>query len=69
MHIYYIIGTGSRSEKIRTYNYKDNRCTDHRVNQNFPLVDFLNGDLRGIHEKCIVDDQQAAMQQMVEEQT
>ena len=31
------VGSGSRSEKIRTYNYKDNRATDHRLNQNFPL--------------------------------
>jgi peptide chain release factor 1 len=63
------IGTGSRSEKIRTYNWKDSRCTDHRLNQNFALQTFLDGDLSGIHEKCIVDEQQAAMQQMIEEQT
>jgi protein subunit release factor A len=31
------VGSGSRSEKIRTYNWKDSRCTDHRINQNFPL--------------------------------
>lgn len=63
------VGTGSRSEKIRTYNWKDNRCTDHRLNQNFPLQTFLSGNLDEIHQKCIVEDQQAAMKQMVEEQT
>lgn len=31
------VGTGSRSEKIRTYNYKDSRVTDHRLGQNFTL--------------------------------
>lgn len=63
------VGTGSRSEKIRTYNWKDNRCTDHRLNQNFPLQTFLSGNLDEIHQKCIAEDQQAAMKQMVEEQT
>jgi peptide chain release factor 1 len=38
------VGTGSRSEKIRTYNYKDNRATDHRLNENFSLNSVLEGD-------------------------
>lgn len=60
------VGTGSRSEKIRTYNYKDSRCTDHRLNQNFPLQNVLNGELEEIHKKCVADQQQADMQQMLE---
>ncbi len=60
------VGTGARSEKIRTYNWKDSRCTDHRLGQNFPLQNFINGDLEGIHQKCIADNQQAAMQAMLE---
>jgi peptide chain release factor 1 len=32
------VGTGSRSEKIRTYNWKDGRCSDHRLNKNFPVT-------------------------------
>ena len=59
------VGTGSRSEKIRTYNYKDSRCTDHRLGQNFPLQMFVAGDLQEIHTKCIADDQQAAMKAML----
>lgn len=59
------VGSGSRSEKIRTYNWKDSRCTDHRINQNFPLQMFLNGELQSIHQKCIADTQQAAMQEML----
>jgi peptide chain release factor 1 len=55
------VGTGSRSEKIRTYNYKDSRCTDHRLNQNFPLQLFLDGSLGQVHERCLADEQAMAM--------
>lgn len=39
------IGSGSRSEKIRTYNYKDNRVSDHRCGVNFSLTPFVAGDI------------------------
>ena len=39
------VGSGSRSEKIRTYNWKDNRCSDHRLGQNFPLQQFLDANI------------------------
>jgi peptide chain release factor 1 len=40
------VGTGERSEKIRTYNFPQNRITDHRVNfTTHRLVEVLNGDL------------------------
>ena len=40
------VGTGERSEKIRTYNFRDNRITDHRVNfTTHQLAEVLNGDL------------------------
>jgi peptide chain release factor 1 len=40
------VGTGERSEKIRTYNFHDNRITDHRVNYTtHQLMEVLNGDL------------------------
>lgn len=52
------VGTGSRSEKIRTYNYKDNRVTDHRLNKNYALNPFLEGDLELIIQDCISQDQQ-----------
>jgi peptide chain release factor 1 len=52
------VGTGSRSEKIRTYNYKDNRVTDHRLGQNFALVSALEGDIDHIIQSCISQDQQ-----------
>ncbi len=52
------VGTGSRSEKIRTYNYKDNRVTDHRLNLNFSLTPALEGDIENIIQSCISQDQQ-----------
>ncbi|MCC3415818.1 peptide chain release factor 1, partial [Microcoleus sp. PH2017_02_FOX_O_A] len=52
------VGTGSRSEKIRTYNYKDNRATDHRLGENFSLNSVLEGDIEEIIQTCISQDQQ-----------
>jgi peptide chain release factor 1 len=47
------VGTGARSEKIRTYNYKDNRVTDHRLGQNFSLTPILEGNLEDLIQSCI----------------
>lgn len=62
------VGTGSRSEKIRTYNYKDSRVTDHRLGQNFSLQDFLNGNIEGIIQSCIFQDQQAMLEALETEE-
>ncbi|WP_013324959.1 peptide chain release factor 1 [Gloeothece verrucosa] len=58
------VGTGSRSEKIRTYNYKDNRVTDHRLGQNFSLVGALEGDIDEIIQSCISRDQQEQLAEL-----
>ncbi|EKX46949.1 hypothetical protein GUITHDRAFT_157692 [Guillardia theta CCMP2712] len=63
------VGTGSRSEKIRTYNWKDGRCSDHRLNKNFPLQQFLSGDLESIIQECIFKDQQQKLADMAQEVT
>jgi peptide chain release factor 1 len=61
------VGTGSRSEKIRTYNYKDNRVTDHRLGQNFNLEGILEGDLEEVIQSCISKDQQERLVQLAAE--
>jgi peptide chain release factor 1 len=61
------VGTGSRSEKIRTYNWKDSRCSDHRLGQNFPLSQFLNGDIEPIIQECIAKDQAEKLRRLSEE--
>jgi peptide chain release factor 1 len=58
------VGTGSRSEKIRTYNYKDNRATDHRLGQNFGLEKVLTGDIEDIIQSCISQDQQERLAEL-----
>ncbi|MES1021357.1 peptide chain release factor 1 [Gloeocapsa sp. BRSZ] len=58
------VGTGSRSEKIRTYNYKDNRVTDHRLGQNFSLAPVLEGDLEPMIQACISQDQQERLAEL-----
>ena len=61
------VGTGSRSEKIRTYNYKDNRITDHRLGQNFSLAPVLEGDIDEVIQTCISQDQQERLEALATE--
>lgn len=52
------IGTGDRSEKIRTYNYPQNRVTDHRIGfSTMQLARVMDGDLDDIIEALITEDQ------------
>lgn len=62
------IGTGDRSEKIRTYNFPDGRVTDHRINLTLYKLDkILNGDLQEIIDALIAADQAAKLLKMNEE--
>ena len=48
------VGTGERSEKIRTYNFPQSRITDHRINfTTHQLVNVLNGDLEELLDEVI----------------
>lgn len=63
------VGTGARSEKIRTYNYKDNRATDHRLGRNFDLNSVLEGGLENVIQACIAQDQQERLEQIASSPT
>ena len=56
------IGTGDRSEKIRTYNFPQGRVTDHRIGLTLYKLDkVMNGDIQEIIDACIAADQAAKL--------
>ena len=56
------VGSGDRSEKIRTYNFPQNRVTDHRINLTlYSLDSFMNGNIDEMVEALQIADQQARL--------
>jgi len=56
------VGTGARAEKIRTYNYPQNRVTDHRVKLNVPLEQVLAGTLEDFTDALTADERRRALE-------
>ena len=62
------VGTGDRSEKIRTYNFPQGRVTDHRIGLTLYSIDkVLNGDLDPLLDPVIVDDQAEKLAELNQE--
>ncbi len=58
------VGTGDRSERIRTYNYPQDRLTEHRIGQNFSLTPVINGELEEVIRQLALEDQRAKMEKL-----
>jgi len=58
------VGNAGRSEKIRTYNFKENRCSDHRINENFSLEQVVGGNLQEPVRLLRVMEQQEKLREL-----
>ena len=57
------VGSGDRSERIRTYNFNEGRVTDHRLGKTIYTIDaFVDGDMDEILDALIFEDQQRQLQ-------
>ena len=63
------VGTGDRSERIRTYNFPQGRITDHRINKTiYQLDDFLNGNIGEMIDSLIEEDQTRKLEKVGEDE-
>ncbi|MBU7567459.1 peptide chain release factor 1 [Weissella hellenica] len=59
------VGTGDRSERIRTYNYPQNRVTDHRIGLSLNKLDrIMNGELADVIDALLIADQTAKLESL-----
>ena len=62
------VGTGDRSERIRTYNYPQNRVTDHRIGLSLNKLDrIMNGELEDVIDALVLFEQTKAMEKLENE--
>jgi len=62
-----MVGSGDRSERIRTYNFPQNRLTDHRINLTIYSLEYvMDGDLDGLLDALSMEDQTARLQRLAE---
>ena len=65
-----LVGTGDRSDKIRTYNYPQNRVTDHRINLTLYNLDrIVLGDLDPIIDALKLADNTERLKEMADQET
>jgi peptide chain release factor 1 len=58
------VGSGDRSERIRTYNFPQGRVTDHRINMTLYRLDsVMNGDLEELVQALLLDEQTRKLQE------
>ena len=61
------VGSGDRSERIRTYNYPQSRVTDHRINFTcYQLELFMDGDMEEMIDALMLADETARLAQSLE---
>jgi peptide chain release factor 1 len=60
------VGTGDRSERIRTYNFPQDRLTEHRIGQNFALTPVINGEIVPVITALLQADQRAKLDKLAE---
>lgn len=59
------VGTGDRSERIRTYNFPQGRITDHRINYtSYNLTEFMNGDIDDLLTQLQIEDQKRRLENL-----
>ena len=58
------VGSGSRSEKIKTYNFRESRVSDHRTKINYDLNKTVNGDLESCISALTLLDQQERLAEL-----
>ena len=62
------IGTGDRSERIRTYNYPQGRLTDHRIGLSLSLPPVIDGDLQDVIDALQNHDYEARIENLLKKQ-
>ncbi len=60
------VGTGDRSERIRTYNFPQGRLTDHRINHNLNVWTVIDGDLDELIDLLMAHDQKLKLEKLAE---
>jgi peptide chain release factor 1 len=58
------VGSGDRSERVRTYNFPQDRLTDHRLNRNFTLSQVMEGRLEPVVEALVAEDRERRLEQI-----